>query len=407
MDEKKDGEPEVYIDRGGRETWKGKFDFVMTLIGFSVGVGNIWRFPYLCYRNGGGVFFIPYFITLFGAGVPLLFLEISQGQFTTSSGVLAWDLYPLVKGIGAATTCVVFNLNLYYIVVIAWALYYLFSCFTLGDLPWTVCQPEYGEVCSGNYTESVNLVELYWQKHVLGLSDGLEHIGSIQPHMAISLAAAWVIVYLCIIKGVEWTGKIVWFTGLFPYFMLVILFIRGVTLEGAANGIRYYMTPDFGKLLEGTVWLEAGTQVLFSMSLGLGAMQTLGSFNEFHHNCLRDSLVFAIVNSCTSFFGGLCIFSVLGYMAHEMGVDISDVTKGGPGLTFIAYPKALSLMPTMSKLMSILFFLMLIFLGLDSQFVGVEGFTSQFMDAFPKLFNFPHSRAVFITITCICCYFIG
>ena len=210
-----------------------------------------------------------------------------------------------------------------------------------------------------------------------------------------------------IASGVQWTGKIVWFTGLFPYFMLIVLFIRGVTLEGAASGISYYLYPDFSKLSEGTVWLDAGTQVFFSMSLGLGSMQTLGSYNHFHHNCLRDCIVYAIINCCTSIFGGICIFSVLGYMAHEMDLPISEVTRGGPGLTFIAYPKAISLMPTMTKLLSIMFFLMLIFLGLDSQFVGVEGFTSQFMDAFPKMFAFKHSRAVFITVLSIVYYFIG
>ena len=106
-------------------------------------------------------------------------------------------------------------------------------------------------------------------------------------------------------------------------------------------------------------------------------------------------------------FGGLCIFSVLGYMAKQMNVPVSEVTEGGPGLTFIAYPTALSLMPAGTKIMTALFFLMLIFLGLDSQFVGVEGFTSQFMDAFPGLFRFKNSRGFFITGICIGCYLVG
>jgi len=114
-----------------------------------------------------------------------------------------------------------------------------------------------------------------------------------------------------------------------------------------------------------------------------------------------------VINSCTSIFGGVCIFSVLGYMAHEMGLPIEEVTAGGPGLIFIAYPKAISLMPTLTTVLSIMFFLMIIFLGLDSQFVGVEGFTSQFMDAFPHFFNFKHSRAVFITLVSVAYFFTG
>ena len=166
---------EVVIDREGRETWKGKFDFLMTLIGFSVGVGNLWRFPYLCYKNGGGIFLIPYFAVLFGAGIPLLFLEVSLGQFTSFSGVSSWNIYPLVKCLGVATTIVVFYLNLYYIVVIAWGCYYFYSCFTFGDLPWTTCQPSFGDACDlgNNATGQTGIyVQLFWKRHVLGLSKG-------------------------------------------------------------------------------------------------------------------------------------------------------------------------------------------------------------------------------------------
>ncbi|XP_063712048.1 sodium- and chloride-dependent creatine transporter 1-like [Symsagittifera roscoffensis] len=416
---KEDEDSAKVIDRQGRETWKGSFDFLMTLIGFSVGIGNLWRFPYLCYKNGGGVFLIPYFITLFGAGVPLIFLEVSLGQFMSKSGTSAWNLFPLAKGLGVATLIIVSNLSLYYIVVIAWTVYYLYSTFTLGDLPWTKCADPNGTVCRDyqslvDQSESSSNVsyqepaEYFWEHNVLRLSDSMEIGGTVQPHMVISLAVSWLIVYICIVRGVQWTGKIVWFTGLFPYVMLVILFLRGITLNGAMSGIVYYLKPDLSKLTEGGVWLDAGTQILFSMSLGTGTMPTLGSYNKFTHNCLKDAILFSVINCLTSIFGGVCIFSVLGYMAYERNIPISEVAEGGPGLTFIAYPKALSLMPFGAKLLTGAFFLMILFLGLDSQFVGVEGLVSQFMDAFPnRYFRHKHARSILITIICALWFVIG
>ena len=423
-EESKIESPSKVIDREGRETWKGRFDFLMTLIGFSVGIGNLWRFPYLCYKNGGGVFLIPYFIALFGAGVPLIFLEVSLGQFMSKSGTSAWNLFPLAKGLGVATLIIVSNLSLYYIVVIAWTIYYLYSTFTLDDMPWTVCDPNWGLAClesvsqetknaSGASERGSNIgfkepAELFWTQNVLGLSKTMEETGSLQPHMVICLAVSWFIVYVCIVRGVQWTGKIVWFTGLFPYFMLAILFIRGITLKGAMDGITYYLKPDLSRLGDGNVWLDAGTQILFSMSLATGTMPTLGSYNQYNHNCLKDALLFSVINCATSFFGGLCIFSVLGYMAHERNIPISQVAEKGPGLIFIAYPKALSLMPFGAKVLSGMFFLMILFLGLDSQFVGVEGLVSQLTDAFPnKYFRHRHARPILITFICSLFYVIG
>ena len=404
----------------GRETWSGKFDCLMTLIGFSVGLGNIWRFPYLCFKNGGGVFLIPYCIALFGVGVPLLFLQIALGQFMSRSGPDAWNLYPLSKGLGVASIFIQSYVSLYYIVIIAWIIYYFYSTLTLEALPWTTCLESYGKFCHNDTfkmsAEDLNgsspadfkePAELFWTKGVLGLSESMESIGGVQLHMALSLLVAWIIVYVCIIRGIKWTGKIVWFTGLVPYAMLLILLIRALTLEGAMTGVKFYLQPDFSKLWQGSVWLDAGTQILFSMALGEGTLPTLGSYNKFHHNSLRDSFMYSIVNCMTSFIGGFCIFATLGYMAHERNIPITEVTEKGPGLTFIAYPKALSLIPYGSKVLSALFFFMMLFLGLDSEFVAVEGLTCQIMDAVPKLFRFRFSRQVLLTFVSILCYSIG
>ncbi|PRD31554.1 UNVERIFIED_CONTAM: Sodium- and chloride-dependent GABA transporter 2 [Trichonephila clavipes] len=329
-----------------------------------------------------------------------------------------WNL----QGIGFGTTIICFFLNVYYIVVLSWGLLYLYHSFS-HVLPWATCDNEWNtescltvkelNITLSNLTSSevaespkVDAAVEFWERKVLQISDGIHNPGQIRWELALTLFLAWVICYFCIWKGVKWTGKVVYFTATFPYVMLTILLIRGVTLNGAMKGIIFYLKPDFSKLLDGQVWIDAGTQIFFSYAIALGCMTALGSYNSFHNNFYKQCIFIACLNSGTSLYAGFAIFSVLGFMATELGVDVAYVAESGPGLAFIAYPKAVTQMPA-APLWAVLFFFMILMLGLDSQFVAIEGFVTAIVDMFPKYLRVGYRREYFIAATCFVSFLIG
>ncbi|XP_036375603.1 sodium- and chloride-dependent betaine transporter-like [Megalops cyprinoides] len=404
-------------DRG---KWANKTEFVLSMAGEIIGLGNVWRFPYLCFKNGGGVFFIPYFVFLFFCGIPVFFLETALGQYTSEGGVTAWrKICPMFEGIGYASQVVVMYLNVYYIIVLAWAIFYLFSSFS-NPLPWSSCNNVWNtDQCSEfpqfsfhsdyspmDYRHSTPEEE-FWTRRVLGQTEDLfVPLGPVRWELALCLLLAWVVCYFCIWKGVKSTGKVVYFTATFPYLMLLILFIRGVTLPGAWEGLKFYLFPDLSKITDADVWRDAGTQVFFSYAVCQGVLTALGSYNRYNNNCYKDCVALCVLNSATSIFAGFAVFSVLGFMAEELGLPIEAVAASGSGLAFIAYPKALSLLPG-AQFWSVLFFLMVIFLGLDSQFVCVESLATAITDMFPRALRRPGRREILVLLIAVFCFLLG
>ncbi|KAK4812966.1 hypothetical protein QYF61_002793 [Mycteria americana] len=458
-----------------RDKWSKKMDFLLSVIGFAVDLGNVWRFPYICYQNGGGAFLIPYTLMAVFGGVPLFYMELALGQFHRTGAIPIWKhICPIFKGIGFAICIIGLYVSFYYNTIIAWALYYFYSSFS-GTLPWASCDNPWNTPDCTNYFGRNNVTwtnfsrspaeEFYmaepapqlpakakpaalrWpetpslavgiparRRKVLEIqkSGGLYDMGGIHWQLLLCLFLIFTIVYFSLWKGVKTSGKdlassphpypsatlgsreraghaqhrqigcsveqlcpgqgltaaslqVVWVTATLPYVVLLILLIRGATLPGAWRGVIFYLRPDWAKLLSTAVWVDAAAQIFFSLGPGFGVLLALASYNHFHNNCYRDALITSTVNCLTSFLSGFVIFTVLGYMAEMRDVEVEDVARDkGPSLLFITYPEAIANMVG-STFFAIIFFLMMITLGLDSTFGGLEAVITAVMDEYPQV----------------------
>ncbi|XP_036413087.1 sodium- and chloride-dependent GABA transporter 2-like [Colossoma macropomum] len=406
-----EGEEKIQ-DRG---QWASKAEFLLAVAGQIIGLGNVWRFPYLCYKNGGGVFFVPYLLFLVLCGIPLFLLETALGQYTSLGGVSAWrSICPLFGGLGYASQVMILHGCVYYIIILAWALFYL-GCSFQSELPWAHCNNTWNtETCAVFEGENISRLPLnatspvmeFWEREVLNVSDGVGELGSVNWRLALCLLAVWVVCYFCVWKGVKSTGKVVYVTATFPYAMLLVLLVRGVTLPGAVEGIIYYLKPNHTRLADPQVWMDAGTQIFFSYGICLGSLTALGSYNKFNNDCYRDTFLLCLLNSGTSFIAGFAIFAVLGFMAQEQGVHISEVVQSGPGLAFIAFPRAVSMMP-LPQLWAVCFFLMIIMLGLDTQFVSLEALMTSLTDLYPAVIRRGRRRELLLLLVCGICFMVG
>uniref|UniRef100_A0A8C5GL77 Transporter n=1 Tax=Gouania willdenowi TaxID=441366 RepID=A0A8C5GL77_GOUWI len=351
-----------------RETWSKKMDFLLSVIGYAVDLGNVWRFPYICYQNGGGAFLLPYLLMAVFGGVPLFYMELALGQFHRSGCISIWKhICPIFKGIGFAICIIALYIAFYYNTIMAWALYYLLSSFQ-PTLPWTTCTNSWNTHNCNRYMSSDHNVswsnsstspaEEFYTRHVLQVhrSPGLHQLGSVSWQLALCLLFIFIIVYFSIWKGVKTSGK---------------------------------------------VWIDAAAQIFFSLGPGFGVLLAFASYNPFHNNCYKDALVTSSVNCLTSFLSGFVIFTVLGYMAEMRQQSVDAVAKdAGPSLLFIIYAEAIANMPA-ATFFAIIFFLMIIMLGLDSTFAGLEGVITAMLDEFPHVLAKRREWFVF-GLVCVC-----
>ncbi|XP_053762823.1 inactive sodium-dependent neutral amino acid transporter B(0)AT3 isoform X1 [Panthera pardus] len=456
---------------GGHErpSWDNRLQYLLSCIGFAVGLGNIWRFPYLCQTYGGGAFLIPYFVALVLEGIPLFHIELAIGQHLRTGSVGVWKaVSPYLGGVGLGCLTVSFLVSLYYNTVLTWVLWYFLNSFQ-NPLPWGSCPLDLnrtassprtimyelhsrGEACRARIQarapwpaldgpsrvpgfeaecQASSPVSYFWYRRTLNVTADVSDSGSIQWRLLACLAASWAVVYVCVIRGIESTGKAIYFTALFPYLVLTIFLIRGLSLPGAVEGLTYLFTPDVRILQSPRVWLDAATQIFFSLSLAFGGHIAFASYNPPRNNCEKDAVIISLVNSLTSLYASIAMFSVLGFKAANdhgrcldrnilrlinafelpdqsvdrddyaavlthlnatqpervarLGLetcrleDFLDKSASGTGLAFIIFTEAILHMPGAPG-WAVLFFGMLFTLGLSSMFGNMESIITPLLD---------------------------
>uniref|UniRef100_A0A8B9K4M5 Transporter n=1 Tax=Astyanax mexicanus TaxID=7994 RepID=A0A8B9K4M5_ASTMX len=426
-----------------RPAWSSKLQYILAQVGFSVGLGNVWRFPYLCQKNGGGAYLVPYFILLVLIGIPLFFLELAVGQRIRRGSIGVWNyISPRLGGIGFASCVVCFFVALYYNVIIGWSLFYFSQSFQ-HPLPWNEC-PLVKNATSTYIVpecEKSSATTYYWYREALDISNSISESGGLNWRMTLCLLAAWSMVCLAMIKGIQSSGKVMYFSSLFPYVVLFCFLVRALLLKGSVDGILHMFTPKLEIMLEPKVWREAATQVFFALGLGFGGVIAFSSYNKRDNNCHFDAVLVSFINFFTSVLATLVVFAVLGFKANIMnakcfyilkfgylgneishdliphhinfsqvstedyqqmidiirgvkendysrlGLDSCDITEElnkavqGTGLAFIAFTEAMTHFPA-SPFWSVMFFLMLVNLGLGSMFGNMEGIITPIVDTF-------------------------
>ncbi|WP_300671037.1 sodium-dependent transporter [Desulfoluna sp.] len=358
-----------------RDQWGTRLGFILAAVGSAIGMGNIWRFPYMVYENGGGAFLIPYFVAVFTAGIPLLILEFGVGQKHAGSAPATFRLLKEKWAwIGWWQVLVAFVIACYYVVIIGWSFSYLKFSFNLG---W------------GSDTSA------FFFKEYLHLSSGAFDVGGIQWHILGPVALVWLTcwgVLICgVKKGIEAANK-VFMPALF--FMVILIMARAVTMPGAVDGLNWLFKPDFSKLGDIKVWAAAFGQVFFSLSIGFAIMLTYSSYLSDDSDINNNAFMTAFINCGFSMLAGIMIFSVLGYMAAQKGVPIQDVVSSGVGLAFVTIPQAINFMPG-ATFIGVLFFLSLLFAGVSSMISICEACIAGILEGFSL------SRKAATTIFCL------
>ncbi|CAM4640757.1 unnamed protein product [Leuciscus chuanchicus] len=418
-------------EAGERPQWDNKTQYMLTCVGFCVGLGNVWRFPYLCQSHGGGAFMIPFLILLVLEGIPLLHLEFAIGQRLRKGSVGVWSsINPYLTGVGIASMLVSFMVGMYYNTIIAWVMWYFFNSFQ-DPLPWSQCPVNENRTGFVSECERSSPVDYFWYRETLNTTPVIGDSGGLQWWIVLCLFCAWTLLWVCCLRGIETTGKAVYVTSTLPYLVLTIFLIRGLTLKGSVSGIKFLFTPDLDELMNPATWLDAGAQVFYSFSLAFGGLISFSSYNSVHNNCEQDAVIISVINGFTSVYAAIVIYSIIGFRATERFDDClngnilalmntfdlpeGNVTESnynsvlqhlnnttpaviqelqlktcdmqtflsqgveGTGLAFIVFTEAITKMP-ISPIWSVLFFIMLFCLGLSTMFGSVEGVVAPLQD---------------------------
>lgn len=343
-----------------REVFSSRMAFLLAAIGSAVGLGNIWRFPYVAYENGGGAFLVPYLIGLLTAGIPLLFLDYALGHRYRGSAPLVFRrIRPWAEPIGWIQVGICFFITIYYAAIIAWAGLYTVKSFNKA---W------------GNEPSD------YFMKDFLNYDSSTQISTHIVPQIAIALAIVWIVAVIVLAMGIdEGIGKAskIFMPILTVLFILVV--IQALFLPGSAQGLNAFFTPNWEVLSNPSVWVAAYGQIFFSLSVGFGIMLTYSSYLKPRTNLTGTGLVTGFANSSFEVLAGIGVFAALGYMAYQQNVGVNEVATSGIGLAFIAFPTIINEMP-LGSIFGVLFFGSLAIAGFTSLFSLLEVVVSAIKD---------------------------
>ena len=360
-----------------RAQWRTHWGFLLAAVGSAVGLGSIWRFAYVCYEHGGGAFLIPYLVALVTAGIPLMVLEYGIGHRMRGSAPMSFaKVSPHWEWLGWwVVIFVMFGIVLYYAVVIAWCVCYL----------WYAVTQAWGADPNP-----------FFFQQFLGATAGPHVIGDIRSPILLALVVVWVInwaiVFFGVEQGIERANKL--FMPLLIGLILVLV-AWNATLPGAMAGMLAFLKPDFSKLGDPQVWIDAYSQIFFTLSLGFGIMVAYASYLPRKADLHRDAWITSLVDTAVSLVAGLAIFGTLGYMATQTSTPLAQVVQHGIGLAFVAFPKAISLLPAFQSVFGVIFFLTLTVAGIASSLSILEAFSAAVMD------KFHYPRRVVVTVLAV------
>ncbi|WP_067605798.1 sodium-dependent transporter [Enteractinococcus helveticum] len=337
-----------------REDFGGRWIFILAAMGSAIGLGNIWRFPYIAYENGGGAFIIPYLVALLSAGIPLLFFDYSLGhRFKGSPPLTFRRLNKRTEAVGwwHAMICVI--IGIYYAAILAWATMYIFFSATeaWGDDP-----------------------NAYFFEEYLQMSETPALNFELVPGVFWPLLIIWVATLLILAFGVRRGIGLASAIGIpLLVLMFLVLIVIALTLPGSSSGLDALFTPNWEALLNPSVWIAAYGQIFFSLSVGFGIMITYASYLKRRTNLTSSGLVVAFSNSGFEILAGIGVFATLGFMAQAAGLEIGEVVTSGIGLAFVAFPEIISQAPLgLGPIIGILFFGSLLIAGFTSMISILE-----------------------------------
>ncbi|MGB3258146.1 MAG: sodium-dependent transporter [Ornithinimicrobium sp.] len=344
-----------------RGSFSSRKVFIFAAIGSAVGLGNIWRFPYVAYENGGGAFIVPYLVALVTAGLPFLLMDYGIGHRYRGSAPLSFRrAHPRAEALGWWQVAICFVIAVYYAAVIAWAARYTF--FSL-DQAW------------GDDPEGFLFGE-FLQAGDPGVS--LDFV----PGVAWPLVLVWVAVLIIMVLGVQkgiGRTSVVFIPVLMLTFLLLV--ISALFLPGAVDGLDALFAPQWDALMQTGVWVAAFGQIFFSLSVGFGVMITYASYVGRRTDMTGSGLVVGFANSGFELLAGIGVFAALGFMAGAAGTSVDEVATEGLGLAFVAFPAIISEAPA-GTLIGVLFFGALVLAGVTSLISVLEVVISAVRDKF-------------------------